>query len=138
MSTENERINELIENVRKRVHDKNKHKTEHLRQEQGNLMFDDETPETTVRKGRNSKPRGSKPKEQNLNNQQQQTISSNISIEEGLAKTRKEITDSKENHRQENEKNKKEKQEIEREERIKNLSEKANRLSKSISRTRRM
>ncbi len=136
MNSENTRIKELTENIRKRVANKNQHKKEHMRQEQGNLMFDENTPETTVKKARNSKPRGSKPKEQNLGNENQKTLGENENVQEGITRTLNELRtknrqadkETKEKKEQESNENKKS--------RVKAISEKAERLSERAKRNK--
>lgn len=87
------------ESIGELIAKKNKHKKEHLRSEQGNLQFDDNTSETTVLKGRNSKPRGSKPAKQNLDNTKQYNIKpDNNGVDYGqsvIDSTRKEIEENK-------------------------------------------
>lgn len=85
--------------IGKLIAEKNKHKKEHLRSEQGNLQFDENTPKTTVLKGRNSKPRGSKPAKQNLDNTKQYNLKpNNTDSDYGqsvIESTRKEIEKNK-------------------------------------------
>lgn len=136
MNTENERINELVNTIKKRVADRSKYKNENMIQEQGNLQFDDETPETTIKRARNSKPRGSKPKEQNLSYENQNTIKTHNSVEEGISEMRIQLRETIEKNSQEEKNKKEQKSEQNRKERIKKINDKAKRLSKSFNKKR--
>jgi hypothetical protein len=103
------------ESIGKLIAEKNRHKKEHLRSEQGNLQFDDNTPETTVLKGRNSKPRGSKPAKQNLDNTKQYNIKPDSDCgdygQSVIDSTRKEIEENKAKEQENKDLDKKKKRE---------------------------
>lgn len=86
------------ESIGKLIAEKNERK-KHLRSEQCNLQLDDNTPKTTVLKGRNSKPRGSKPAKQNLDNTKQYNLKPDSTDEDYgqsvIDSTRKEIEKNK-------------------------------------------
>lgn len=88
MSEENKDIAERVGDMIKK---RNKDKNENYRSEQFNLKIEEETPESTIKKARRSKPRGSKPKEQNLSNQEQLNIKSDSSVLDGIKEMREKI-----------------------------------------------
>tara|TARA_Y100000588_G_scaffold54456_1_gene51740 strand:- start:67774 stop:68175 length:402 start_codon:yes stop_codon:yes gene_type:complete len=118
------------ESIGKLIADKNRHKEEHLRVEQGNLQLDDNTPKTTVLKGRNSKPRGSKPAKQNLDNTRQYNIKPDSADDDYgqsvIDSTRKEIEENKIKEQKKKDLDKKKK----REEKINRINRRANLLKR--------
>ncbi len=127
MSEENKDIAERVGDMIKK---RNKDKNENYRSEQFNLKLEDETPESTIKKARRSKPRGGKPKEQNLSDQEQLNIKSDSSVLEGIKQMREKIQENiKEDEKIKN-KNDKETRDSNNKNKIERVKRRANLLRK--------
>lgn len=127
MSEENKDIAERVGDMIKK---RNKDKNENYRSEQFNLKLEDETPESTIKKARRSKPRGSKPKEQNLADQEQLNIKSDSSVLDGIKEMREKIQENiKEDEKLKN-KNDKETRDENNKSKIERVKRRANLLRK--------
>lgn len=126
-NNENNKIWDIVDRLKKQSSQKIEEK-EAKKHEQYNLLLDDETPETTVKRSRNTKPRGQKPASQNLNNQKQQTLRDNSeSVAEGIAKMRVQLAESREEQAKREKLEKDNKKKKENDQRIKKMR---NRLRK--------
>lgn len=117
---QNNKIQESLERLKKLSAAKVQNKNDNTHH-QYNLGLEDDTPETTVKRTRNTKPRGSKAKEQNLDNQIQQTIKTE-SVGEGIAQMRETLAKSIENDKLKKEADARQKRKEESEEKRKRLN----------------